>query len=37
VPEALRFNELCAAIKSTYQEQALKNIAAIKSEYNLGR
>ena len=37
VPEALRFNELCAAIKSTYQEQALKNISAIKSEYNLGR
>ena len=37
VPEALRFNELCAAIKSTYQAQALKNISAIKSEYNLGR
>ncbi|MBX9602834.1 MAG: hypothetical protein K2X35_17655 [Bryobacteraceae bacterium] len=35
VPDALKFNQLCVTIKSNYQEQALKNIAAIKSEYNL--
>lgn len=33
--EAIKFNEECAAIKGAYQEQATKNIAAIKSEYNL--
>lgn len=33
--DALRFTRQCAAIRSTYQEQALKNIEAIKSEYNL--
>jgi hypothetical protein len=25
----------CAAIKSPYQEQALRNVESIKSEYNL--
>jgi tetratricopeptide (TPR) repeat protein len=33
--EALKFNQECAQIKSNYQEQALKNIAAIKSEFNI--
>jgi hypothetical protein len=33
--EAIKFNQECAAIKGAYQEQATKNIAAIKSEYNL--
>jgi tetratricopeptide (TPR) repeat protein len=33
--DALRFTERCAAIKSPYQAQAIKNIASIKSEYNL--
>ena len=33
--EALKFNEECAGIRGAYQEQASKNIAAIKSEYNL--
>jgi len=33
--DALRFTRQCAAIRSSYQEQALKNIEAIKSEYNL--
>jgi hypothetical protein len=33
--EALRFNQECAQIRSNYQEQAAKNIAAIKSEFNI--
>jgi tetratricopeptide (TPR) repeat protein len=33
--ESLRFNQECAQIKSNYQEQAIKNIAAIKSEFNI--
>ena len=33
--DALKFMRRCAAIKSPYQEQALKNIDGIKSEYNL--
>jgi hypothetical protein len=33
--EALKFNQECASIRGTYQDQAMKNIAAIKSEYNL--
>ena len=33
--EALRFNQECAQIKSNYQEQAAKNITAIKSEFNI--
>jgi tetratricopeptide (TPR) repeat protein len=33
--EALKFNQECAQIKSNYQEQAIKNIAAIKSEFNI--
>lgn len=33
--EALKFNQECASIKGVYQEQAAKNIAAIKNEYNL--
>ena len=33
--EALRFNQECAQIRSNYQEQATKNIAAIKSEFNI--
>lgn len=33
--EALKFNQQCAAIPSTYRDQAQKNIESIKSEYNL--
>ena len=33
--DALRFNQQCAAIKSRFQPQALKNIAAIKSQYKI--
>lgn len=33
--DALRFTRQCASIRSSYQEQALKNIEAIKAEYNL--
>lgn len=33
--DALRFTQRCAAIRSSYQEQAIKNAAAIKVEYNL--
>ena len=33
--EALKFMRRCAAMKSPYQEQAARNVAGIKSEYNL--
>jgi len=33
--DALRFMRRCASIHSPYQEQALKNAAGIKAEYNL--
>jgi len=33
--DALRFTRLCAAIKSNFQAQAIKNVEAIRSEYNL--
>jgi hypothetical protein len=33
--EALKFNQECAQVKSNYQEQAAKNITAIKSEFNI--
>jgi tetratricopeptide (TPR) repeat protein len=33
--DALKFNEQCAALPTTYRDQARKNIASIKSEYNL--
>jgi hypothetical protein len=33
--DALRYNEQCAGIHSTYSDQAKKNVDAIKSEYNL--
>ncbi|MEO7143230.1 MAG: hypothetical protein ABI165_06960 [Bryobacteraceae bacterium] len=35
VMDALKFMRECASMPSTYQEQAVKNIEAIKSEYNL--
>ncbi|MBZ5603151.1 MAG: hypothetical protein LAO79_12690 [Acidobacteriia bacterium] len=33
--DALKFMRRCAAIKSPFQEQALRNVEAIKSEYSL--
>jgi tetratricopeptide (TPR) repeat protein len=33
--DALKFMRLCAAIKSPFQEQAIKNVESIKVEYNL--
>ncbi len=33
--DALRFMRRCASIRGPYQEQALKNAAGIKAEYNL--
>ena len=33
--ESLRYTRLCAAIKSTFQAQAVKNVEAIRTEYNL--
>ena len=33
--DALRFNQQCSAIKSRFQAQATKNIAAIKSQYHI--
>jgi len=33
--EALKFNQECAQIRGNYQEQAAKNIIAIKSEFNI--
>ena len=33
--DALRFMRRCGAIRSPYQEQALKNVEGIRSEYNL--
>jgi tetratricopeptide (TPR) repeat protein len=33
--DALKFTERCAAMKSPFQAQAIKNIASIKSDYNL--
>ncbi len=33
--DALKFMRRCAAIKSPFQEQALKNVEAIKAEYSL--
>lgn len=33
--EALRFNQQCAAIKSPFQAQANKNIAAIRTQYRI--
>ncbi len=33
--DALRFNELCAGIKSPFQAQAQKNIKAIRSQYQI--
>ncbi|BDC52188.1 hypothetical protein F183_A45030 [Bryobacterales bacterium F-183] len=35
VQEALKFNRECATLRGDFQEQAQKNILAIKSEYNL--
>ncbi len=34
IVEALKFNQQCAAIKSRFQAQAAKNVAAIKSQYH---
>jgi tetratricopeptide (TPR) repeat protein len=34
IVEALKFNQQCAAIKSPYQAQAAKNVAAIKGQYH---
>jgi tetratricopeptide (TPR) repeat protein len=33
--DALRFMRRCAAMRSPYQEQALKNVEGIRAEYNL--
>jgi len=33
--EAMRFNQMCAAIKSPWQAQANKNIAAIRTQYRM--
>lgn len=33
--DAIRFNEQCATIPSSFREQAVKNVESIKSEYNL--
>lgn len=33
--DALKFNQQCAAIKSPFQAQAQKNIAAIRSQYHI--
>ena len=33
--DALRFMRQCASIRSPFQEQALKNVAGIRAEYNL--
>jgi len=33
--DAIKFNEQCAGLRSTYREQALKNVDSIKTEYNL--
>ncbi len=33
--DAIKFNEQCATVPSTYREQAQKNIDSIKTEYNL--
>lgn len=33
--DALRFMRRCAAMRSPYQEQAMKNVEGIRSEYNL--
>jgi hypothetical protein len=35
IKEALRFNSACAAIHSPFRQQALKNLEAIKIEYDL--
>jgi hypothetical protein len=35
VPEAIKYSELCASIPSTYQDQAAKNVIAIKAAYNI--
>jgi len=35
VMDALKFTHECAVMSSSFQEQAVKNIEAIKSEYNL--
>ncbi|MEO8024850.1 MAG: hypothetical protein ABI823_00170 [Bryobacteraceae bacterium] len=35
IPDALTFLKQCAAIRSSFQEQATKNVASIKAEYNL--
>ena len=33
--DAIKFNEQCAGVASSYREQAQKNVQSIKSEYNL--
>ena len=33
--DALKFNQQCAAMKSRFQPQAAKNVAAIKSQYHI--
>ena len=33
--DALRFMRRCATIRSPFQEQAVRNVESIKSEYNL--
>jgi len=35
IPDALTFLKQCMSIKSSFQEQASKNVAAIKAEYNI--
>jgi len=35
IPDALTFLKQCMSIKSSFQEQATKNVAAIKAEYNI--
>lgn len=37
IPEAMKFNQACAAIKSPYQAQAAKNLAVLKSQYRAVR
>jgi len=33
IPDALKFNQQCAALKSPFQAQAAKNVTVIKSQY----
>jgi tetratricopeptide (TPR) repeat protein len=35
VPEAIKYSEMCAEMRSTWSEQAAKNVSAIKAAYNI--